>query len=399
MPAQLVSRTLRTTLGCVATLHSSHYEPHHEIASLEALRRYLSEYGSLKRVVLLGIDLRQLEAELVRVELSDTLVVGCHLSRDLALHFAEHDVLLFPNMPDLPFQYRARLYSAAELFDTYEVGNPASYAKTLDARVDAYYRSHGKSRCENARTTLAYRLHDHGITDALQAFVAGKKLVAIMGGHSMLRSEPDYAQVAKLARGLARRGYLLASGGGPGAMEATHLGAWFSKRDEAELEAAIAMLAVVPSYKDVGGWLDTTFAVQQRFPAVPGQTPSLGIPTWLYGHEPPTAFASHIAKYFANSVREDGLLEIATHGVIYSPGSAGTIQEVFQDTTQNHYETIGFPSPMVFLGREFWTKTRPVVPLLKGLAEGRRYHDLIHVADDIDEVLRLIASFEVPELR
>jgi predicted Rossmann-fold nucleotide-binding protein len=159
------------------------------------------------------------------------------------------------------------------------------------------------------------------------------------------------------------------------------------------------MLAVVPSYKDVGGWLDTTFAVQQRFPAVPGQTPSLGIPTWLYGHEPPTAFASHIAKYFANSVREDGLLEIATHGVIYSPGSAGTIQEVFQDTTQNHYETIGFPSPMVFLGREFWTKTRPVVPLLKGLAEGRRYHDLIHVADDIDEVLRLIASFEVPELR
>jgi hypothetical protein len=29
------------------------------------------------------------------------------------------------------------------------------------------------------------------------------------------------------------------------------------------------------------------------------------------------------AKYFANSVREDGLLTVATGGVVYTPGSAG----------------------------------------------------------------------------
>ncbi len=61
---------------------------------------------------------------------------------------------------------------------------------------------------------------------------------------------------------------------------------------------------------------------------------SIGIPTWLYGHEPPAPFATHIAKYFANSVREDGLLTIAKHGVIFAPGSAGTTQEIFQDATQ-----------------------------------------------------------------
>ena len=35
-----------------------------------------------------------------------------------------------------------------------------------------------------------------------------------------------------------------------------------------------------------------------------------------------------MAKYFSNSLREDGLLAIATHGVVYAPGSAGTTQDV-----------------------------------------------------------------------
>ena len=41
-----------------------------------------------------------------------------------------------------------------------------------------------------------------------------------------------------------------------------------------------------------------------------------------------------------------GLLAIAKHGVIYAPGSAGTIQEIFQDAAQNHYSSFGPPSPM-----------------------------------------------------
>ncbi|MDO5488101.1 MAG: hypothetical protein Q4F42_06430, partial [Rikenellaceae bacterium] len=98
--------------------------------------------------------------------------------------------------------------------------------------------------------------------------------------------------------------------------------------------------------------------------------------------EPATPFASHIAKYFDNSIREDGLLAIAKGGVIYSPGSAGTMQEVFQDAAQNHYKTFGFSSPMVFLGREHWTQRIPVYPLLEQLqAEGRYKNLLLSIAD------------------
>ncbi len=51
-----------------------------------------------------------------------------------------------------------------------------------------------------------------------------------------------------------------------------------------------------------------------------------------------------------------GLLAIATHGVVFAPGSAGTIQEIFQDAAQNHYASFGPPSPMMLLGVDYWTR-------------------------------------------
>ncbi len=129
-------------------------------------------------------------------------------------------------------------------------------------------------------------------------------------------------------------------------MEATHLGAYFATRTMDELATAIDMLKQRPSDSKPGkeyadpDWLHRAWRVMERFPIPSGQEElckSVGIPTWLYGHEPPAVFATHIAKYFANSIREDGLLAIANHGVIFAPGSAGTTQEIFQDAAQNHY--------------------------------------------------------------
>ena len=85
--------------------------------------------------------------------------------------------------------------------------------------------------------------------------------------------------------------------------------------------------------------------------------PSVGIPTWFYGHEPPNAFASHIAKYFANATREDGLLARSTAGVVFLPGAAGTVQEIFDNATPNYYESRGEPTPMVLVDRVHWTET------------------------------------------
>ena len=54
------------------------------------------------------------------------------------------------------------------------------------------------------------------------------RIVGIMGGHSLLRTDRAYIAVARLALTLTQRGFLVVTGGGPGAMEAAHLGAAFS---------------------------------------------------------------------------------------------------------------------------------------------------------------------------
>jgi predicted Rossmann-fold nucleotide-binding protein len=122
---------------------------------------------------------------------------------------------------------------------------------------------------------------------------------------------------------------------------------------------------------------------------------SLGIPTWLYGHEPATPFASDIAKYFQNSIREDLLLTIAKGGIIYSTGSAGTVQEIFQDAAQNHYQTFGYASPMVFLGKDFFTKEIPVYPFLQDLmARGKFKNLILSLADSPEEAVAAIKAFK-----
>jgi hypothetical protein len=127
---------------------------------------------------------------------------------------------------------------------------------------------------------------------------------------------------------------------------------------------------------------------------------SLAVPTWHYGHEPVTPLASHAAKYFQNSVREDVLLYLAAQGIVFAPGRAGTLQEVFQDAAQNYYpnEGAGF-APMVFFDAdEFWTKSVPVAPLLEslfklgGTEKENAYRNNVLFSADIDEIVEFLEA-------
>jgi len=144
------------------------------------------------------------------------------------------------------------------------------------------------------------------------------------------------------------------------------------------------------------------FRVRARFPLLDAaRSRSLGVPTWFYGHEPPNPFATHVAKYFENSVREEGLLAIATHGVIFAPGNAGTVQEIFQDACQNYYTTMGPASPMVLLGTRYWnpgsskpdsSDTKPVWPLLAQLGAEKGFGHLLRITDDLDEIVTFLVE-------
>ncbi|MBN1207691.1 MAG: hypothetical protein JXB05_22695 [Myxococcaceae bacterium] len=372
-----------------------------EIETLEAFEQHLRSGASFCNVVIQGLDLRGFSRELASAALAGAAFMGCQLEQEALQVALSHGALVFPPFLGLPYQpYRSQLYTPEELYAGFEPARPESYAGTLDARVYAHWEAQGRANPPSILETLGQRLHDHAVTDAMEELLAGegkpRKVVAIMGGHSMLRGQPDYRTVAVLARELTRRGFFMVSGGGPGAMEATHVGAWFARRSEEELDAALAILARAPSYKD-REWLSRAFEVRAAFPLTAEERlacASLGIPTWHYGHEPPNAFATHIAKYFANSVREEGLLTIARGGIIYSPGSAGTIQEIFQDACQNHYNTVGVVSPMIFLGREFWTRTRPIYPLLEQLARGQEYARYLRITDSLEEIVQALEAYD-----
>jgi predicted Rossmann-fold nucleotide-binding protein len=218
------------------------------------------------------------------------------------------------------------------------------------------------------------------------------QVVAVMGGNAMRRDDAAYEKVARISKALTEKGSLMVSGGGSGAMEATGFGAWMAGRSEEEFREALSRLASVPVQEN-HNYLAVSFGILHDYPQT--QYINLSIPTWLYGHEWTSPFATHIAKLFENSVREDTLLTVAYGGIIYAPGRAGTIQEVFQEAVQNHYLTFGFASPMVFLDTEFWSKTTPFYPLLVDLLHKGIYKNLLlSLTDEVDEAVKTITDFQ-----
>lgn len=333
--------------------------------TLPALAEFIQR-DFVEEIAVQSLDLTEIEEQVLATRFSKSLFLGCTLSDDL-LHHLLPDNFIFPVL-DVPFNsYPSTLYNKDSLYNGFDPSRPDTYLGTLDHVVYQYYQ-HSLERL-SIKDTLAQRLHDHSITDSLHDYIGRydeRKLVAIMGGHRVKRTDGMYLQVARLSKMLTEEGYLMLSGGGPGAMEATHAGAWMAGRSDKELLEAMEIIKEAPVYSHPD-WLGTAFRMMDRFPDP--SFDSLGIPTWHYGHELPTPFATRIAKYFENSVREEGLLAIAKGGVIFTPGSAGTMQEVFQDLAQNHYESYGYASPMIFLDIEFWTKKRPIFPIIQQMSD------------------------------
>ncbi|WP_394941766.1 LOG family protein [Psychromicrobium sp. YIM B11713] len=308
--------------------------------------------------------------------------LGCTFDPGAEAELRARGALIFPVLPGVPFDsYRSKLYTGTELFG----GLAAGYESTLDGRIYQWTLSTPR----NLDGTLATAMHDHSIGDALDDLfdseLAGRKVVGVMGGHAASRGSEAYRESAELGSGLGRRGFVVATGGGPGAMEAANLGAWLSGRPTAALDWAMAQLSEVPDFRpSVDRWVAAAQAVMARFPD--GQL-NLGIPTWFYGHEPPNIFASRIAKYFANAVREAVLLERCNGGIVFLPGAAGTVQEIFQDACENYYAAESAAVPMVLLGREYWTAQLPVWQLLTKLAQGREMAQRIQLVDSVAEAL------------
>ncbi len=399
-----------------------------EITTEAALRECLTPPLSLEGRTIQGLNLEPFLSALSEQDLEDTIFVGCTFGgRAHEVRLIERGAAIFPLINNLPYDpYRPNLYSVEELMEGREEGG---YPATRDFKIYEHFdRARRRPTGVGLRETLAQRLHDHAIDDALEELLAkasGKGVVAIMGGHGTARSDPYFRAVTHLTWTLTRAGYFVATGGGPGIMEAGNLGAYFANYSDPQVlddvlsalseadtfagdeeEGTPAYLGAIKRYFEVGqgvlerfsGEVDPTLAERYgRERPEPGQ--SLAIPTWFYGHEPSNLWSTHVAKYFSNSLREDGLLAIATGGVVFAPGSAGTMQEVFMDLAQNHYATFRFRSAMVFLGRERWESLFALLHAFVAARGGETlYGDLIGLVDTAEEAFSFLESHP-PRLR
>ncbi|MFJ8034054.1 MULTISPECIES: LOG family protein [unclassified Streptomyces] len=363
-------------------MHPTPAQPHRaapdrEIESLAEFDEVVAAHGSLARFRIQAVDLTARTADLLRLDTDGAVFLGCPMSPEAAARVRSSGALVFPPVPGLPFDpYRGFVYSPDELFESLAEG----YEATPDARAYAWFQ---RTKADgDVFSSMLRAVHDDAVSDALDELLAGARVVGVMGGHAMERGTAAYAGAARLGRELTRAGCTVATGGGPGAMEAANLGAYAAPFADRMLDEALRLLAKAPSFRpSVTDWARSAFEVRERWP---GGGESVGIPTWFYGHEPPNAFASHLAKYFANATREDGLLARSNAGVVFLPGAAGTVQEIFDNATPNYYESRGEPTPMVLVDEAHWTTELPAWGLLQSLARGRSMESRIALVDRIE---------------
>jgi len=324
-----------------------------------------------------ALDLTERSSALLARDLSGASFLGCTFAPGTAERVESAGALVLPAIGGVPVDvYRGGLYTPDELYDA------TPYAASLDAAAYAWSQEQ-----PGQDATLARALHDHAIDHALLAWTSERRLVGVMGGHRLVRGEPTYADAVRLGAGLGRT-HVVATGGGPGAMEAGNLGALLARHPDGALAEAVALLATAPSYHpSVDAWVTASRAVLDRFGA---GCESLSIPTWHYGHEPANLFATAIAKYFRNSTREAILLEVCDAGIVFLPGAGGTVQEIFQDACENYYADESSVAPMVLVGRTYWTDTVPAWPLLERLARGRAMEGHVHLVDTVDEAVAVV---------
>ena len=382
------------------------------IASLEEAKEWIKA-GFPEPATLIALDLTSLDGTFSNAKLEGSAFLNCTVGETLRGEIHRQRAGLIADLPGLPRRLPAfakSLYTVGDLyFGLNEDGS--GWDTTPDHDGFAFFMDIDRKlpKALSLVETAAARLHDTAQEQAMAAFLHERDVVAIMGGHDFQRrltddeiaaKKPDlYWDCVLIAKALTEQEFLVVTGGGPGLMEAGNLGALLAGAKPEMLTRVKELLVNHPFTSPE--WRASAMAVRKLILGAWNTQPkpaqfSLGIPTWLYGHEPPNFFASHHSKMFFNSLREDGLVTLANKGIIFFEGNAGTVQEVFQDVTQNYYRPPReSATPMVFYNTGgYWDrpcgeltsptemsgdKRKPLLPLLRQLAAEKRFTDAILV--------------------
>ena len=176
--------------------------------------------------------------------------------------------------------------------------------------------------------------------------------VTVFGSARFPESHPYYALARRVGAGLAKLGFTVMTGGGPGIMEAANRGA----REAGG--PTVGCNVVLPQEQKLNAYLDTHL-------------------TFRY--------------FFVRKV----MLVKYSYAFVVMPGGVGTMDELFEAVTLIQTKKIdGFP--VVLMGVEYW---KPMVVFLREMVEtgtiGREDLDLFLFTDSVDEAMAHIEKHAI----
>ena len=179
--------------------------------------------------------------------------------------------------------------------------------------------------------------------------------VTVFGSARFGDDHPYYVQARDVGARLARAGFTVMTGGGPGIMEAANRGA-----------------------KDVGGR-------------------SVGCNIVLPQEQKANAYLDVVVNFRHFYVRKVMLVKYS-YAFIAMPGGFGTLDEIFEAATLVQTGKIS-RFPIVLIGSEFWT---PLLDMMRGtllrertIAEGDL--SILHVTDSVEDAVAHIADIGMRE--
>lgn len=138
-----------------------------------------------------------------------------------------------------------------------------------------------------------------------------KKTITVFGSTSLLPSDHYYQEARQLGRFLAKSGYTVITGGGPGIMEAVNRGAFEAKGE------SVGINIQLPEGQRMNKYV----------------TKPIG-----FHH------------FFTRKV----MLSFASEAYVFFPGGFGTLDEFFEMVTLVQTRKLAKPVPIIAVGKEYW---------------------------------------------
>ena len=226
------------------------------------------------------------------------------------------------------------------------IGGKASLFSEVSGAEKIFLKGR-QGRGEDLESAVRYFLE---FLKGFEFMEAGGPCVTIFGSARFKEGHPHYELARELGGALARAGYSVMTGGGPGIMEAANRGA-----------------------KEAGGL-------------------SIGCNITLPLEQKPNPYVDRFIEFEHFFVRKVMLVKYST-AFVALPGGFGTLDEVFEVVTLTQTGKVeGFP--IVCMGNQFWQKLTDFMrdTLLKEGTIGRNDLEIIKHADTVSEAVDIIKN-------